>query len=30
MKMNKKPRENASASQKKKNENEKVVVTRTF
>jgi hypothetical protein len=30
MKMNKKPGENASASQKKKNENEKVVVTRTF
>ena len=30
MKMNKKPGENASASQKKKNENEKLVVARTF
>jgi hypothetical protein len=30
MKMNKKPGENASASQKKKNENEKLVVARPF
>jgi len=30
MKMNKKPGENASASKKKKNENEKLVVARAF